>query len=83
MLKAAKKLYIARTSDSSLFKKDSRQDINIKPLSNKAASELELHKAIKFYYKDNICLYFSNMMGRFFPFSFCWKKKNKFQKLYK
>ena len=40
-----------------------------------------MHRAIKFHYKDNVCLYISNQLGCMFP-SRCWPNKNKFQKIY-
>jgi hypothetical protein len=60
VLKAAKKLFIARTRTQNLFKVDARQNIEIKALSKKAQGELELHRAIKLHYRDNVCLYLSN-----------------------
>jgi hypothetical protein len=36
ILKASKKLFIARTADKDLFLHDPRQDIEVNPLSNKA-----------------------------------------------
>jgi hypothetical protein len=77
ILKAAKKLFIARTRTKYLFKKDPRQSIEIKALSKKVAGELEMHRAIKLYYKDNVFLYFSNKLGYLFP-SFLWPQKKKF-----
>lgn len=81
ILKASKKLFIARTRNPKLFKGDPRQDINVAALSEKAKEELELHRAIKLHYKDNICLYISNKMGCLFP-SCLWSKKKQFTKLY-
>lgn len=81
VLKVAKKLFIARTREVQLFKPDPRQNIEVKALSEKVKKELDLHRAIKLHKKDNICLYLSNRLGRFFP-SFIWPKKSQFQKLY-
>ena len=74
ILKASKKLFIARTRNPKLFIKDPRQNVEVNALSHKAKEELELHRAIKLHYKDNICLYISNKMGCLFP-SFLWSKK--------
>lgn len=81
ILKAAKKLFIARSLDPNLFKEDPRQNIEAKGYNNKIQKELDTHRAIKLHTRDNFCLYLSHRMGCFFP-SFCWKKKAKFQKLY-
>ena len=40
-----------------------------------------MHRAIKLHYKDNICLYISNILGCLFP-SLLWPNKKKFQKMY-
>jgi len=76
-LKAAKKLFIARTRDEKLFLKDPRNDVHVKALSHKAKGELDIHRAIKFSRRDSICLYFSNHMGCCFP-SFLFPNKAKF-----
>ena len=82
ILKAAKKLFIARTRDQNLFKKDDRQNIDIKSLSSKARHELELHRPIKFHYRDNVLLYLSNHLPSCcFP-SKLWPKQKRFTKLY-
>ena len=77
VLKAAKKLFIARTRDPTLFKADPRQKLTIKALSSKSKAELELHRAIKFHRKDNCCLLVSHQMGCLFP-SRLWPNKDKF-----
>jgi hypothetical protein len=41
ILKASKKLFIARTKDETLFKDDPKVDIGIKPLSKQASYELD------------------------------------------
>ena len=71
ILKASKKLFLARTKDAKLFKKDPRQNIDVQPLSAKAKKEIDLHRAIKLHAKDNIFLYLSNRFGCCFP-SFMW-----------
>lgn len=81
ILKAAKKLFIARSRDENLFKEDPRQEISVKGYTTKIQKELDLHRAIKLSTKDNMCLYFANRMGCCFP-SCLWGKKKKFQKLY-
>tara|TARA_B110000285_G_C14549118_1_gene348390 strand:+ start:83 stop:349 length:267 start_codon:yes stop_codon:yes gene_type:complete len=60
VLKAAKKFFMARTRDNHLFKKDPRNIINTKGYTKKAQKELEIHRAIKLYKKDKICLFVSN-----------------------
>lgn len=83
ILKASKKLYMARTTDTTLFLNDPKQiaQQRVKPLNAKAKIELEKHKPIKIRFKDNLCLYVANRMGYCFP-NMCWIKKSKFQKLY-
>jgi len=77
IIKAAKKLFIARTRDGSIFKKDPRQKIKIDALSSKSQKELDLHHAIKLRKKDSLCLLISNQMGCLFP-NGLWGNKKKF-----
>ena len=77
VIKAAKKLFIARTRDGSIFKKDPRQKIKIDALSSKSLKELDQHHAIKLRKKDSFCLLVSNQMGCFFP-NGLWRNKKKF-----
>ena len=77
VLKVAKKLFIVRTRDEDFFQKDPRQNIDVKALSPKVQKELDLHRAIKLYKQDNICLYIANVMGSCFPSSL-WPKKKQF-----
>ena len=68
ILKASKKLFIARTKDETLFKEDPKVDIGIRPLSRGAMQELEQHRAIKLSTKDSVLLYLSNHLPSFcFP----------------
>jgi hypothetical protein len=83
VLKAAKKLFIARTRDEHLFIPDPRVNIEVKAKTKKVQKELDLHRVIKLRFRDRLCLFISLRMGSCFP-NICWKKKNreKFQKLY-
>ena len=74
VLKVAKKLFIARTHEENLFKMDESKSLNTKGLSPKVQKELDLHRSIKLYKKDNICLFLSNQFGCLFP-SKLWPKK--------
>ena len=77
ILKAAKKLFLARTRDGSMFVPDPKQNIEVKAATSKGKKELELHRPIKIRLRDKLCLHLSMRMGCCFP-NFCWKNKNKF-----
>ena len=83
ILKASKKLFIARTKDDNLFAQDDKYQaqIALKPLNNKSKIELAKHRPIKIRLKDSLCLFCSYRLGYLFP-NKCWSKKSKFQKLF-
>ena len=47
VLKASKKLFIARTKDPNIFAPDPKQNLEIKPLTYKAHQEINKHYPIK------------------------------------
>lgn len=83
VLKAAYKLYFARTKENDLFKdrKDPKGEIETNSKSTKR--ELSYHRVIKMKPVDNFLLYFRHRLGCFgFLLDICWKKSRKFEKLY-
>jgi hypothetical protein len=77
VLKAAKKLFLARTKDNNLFKHDPRANTKVAAFSKRAREELDKHRPIKLHLKDNILLYLSNHWSRCFPMSL-WPEGKKF-----
>lgn len=84
VLKAAKKLYFARSKEEDLFDdvKDPKST-QIKSLSKRTRRELHYHRTIKLKNCDNFLLYLSHRLGCLnFLLKTCWHRKSKFEKLY-
>ena len=85
-LKAAKKMFKARTAEKDLFNppKVKESDAISEPpdyeknLSKKQTEEINKHHEIRIKYMDGVKLYIANCFGDYFP-SFCWKNVNKFK----
>ena len=81
-LQAIRKLYMARTSDDTIFKevdepyKCAKLARKNSVLSNQAEKELNKHRTIKINLKDSSLLYIANTLGCLFP-NCCWRKKIK------
>lgn len=95
-LKAARLLYFARTKDQTMFKKGSNDDedsddklekymnpeqINKNASSMKLKNEYQKHHIIRLSMCDNIRLFIANLLNDFCC-NCCWRKKEKFQRLY-
>lgn len=88
-LKAAKRLFLARTKNEKVFKRFQKRQSLVKKeqkiqesLPDNIKSEIKLHKPIRLKLRDSIRLFFQNTLGCFSPFSLCWKNKDKMMKLY-
>ena len=85
--KAIKKLYLAKTKDSSLFRnKDRDLDKYIEKFYNGYGDPNWIkHKKnlriIKFSNYDYVCLYFLKILGQNFCCKYVWRKNKKMQKI--
>lgn len=86
-LKAAKKMFKARTAELGLFNPPSQAVLDKEPedfekkLTLKQTAEIKKHHEIRVKYFDGVRLYIANCMGCFFP-TFCWSNVTKFQQIY-
>jgi hypothetical protein len=84
IIAASNKLFYARTKTAGLFKYDKKhhgQKHVPKFDSIKATKEIKKHHVIYLSTADTTKLFFSNIMGKFYPFK-NWEKRSKLSKLY-
>ena len=82
-LEALKHFFLARTSDNEMMEhqcKSFTKEPAFKIAKDKR-KEIRLHKQIHLRVSDMVKLYIARLLGRCFP-TCCWKKKDKFIKLY-
>lgn len=92
-LKAARMLYFARTKDKTLFQEPNDPELSDKlekymdpekfaNISNsKLKQEIEKHHIIRLSICNNVKLFMANILNRLCC-TCCWRKKEKFQRLY-
>lgn len=80
-LKAAKKMFKARTAENGLFNSPTKvlkqPEEYEKKLSMRQTKEIAKHHEIRIKYMDGVKLYIANCMGCWFP-NFMWRNVTKF-----
>ncbi len=90
ILRAIKRLYLVRSKENDLFEefnnkhheilyKFDKKYGDINSLDNKQKGKLRI---IDFSNYDSVCLYFADLLGRFFCFEICWSKLYKMKKTF-
>jgi hypothetical protein len=89
VIKAARKLFLARINESDFFAMGTNPDNQdildgnmIDQQPDKEQKELRKHLEPNIKLRDSICLYFSTSFGRLFCFNKCFTKRQKLEKLY-
>lgn len=84
VLKAANKLYFARTKENTIFLNQPDPKGRIETKSKSTKRELGYHRVIMVKKIDNFLLYLTHRLGSCgCMLKLCWKRQRKFNKLYK